>query len=387
MPLRTGVVGTGTVSRNNHLPAVARNPRTELVAVADADGDSAREAAFEYGARPYVDAESMLADEDLDWVHVATPVATHRELAGAAIEAGVPTTVQKPATVTLDELDELRSMADSGDVPVSVVHNWLYYPVMREARRRLRSGDLGRIRAVETTFAGEGPPDETYRGSWVFDLPGGEFEEGMPHPLYLTMAAGGPPRRLEDVTVDARRADEYDDDVAYDGLTLQYTADGGTLCSVTFLSGSSRNQVVRIHGEDGSLTVDLSSRTIREHAPDDGPYHFLNERLERNATDALTGVGGLVANLANRGKERLEEQFDRHLAESPDGHYALLDETAAALQRGSSLPTPLERSRWTVGIMERVREEVESGDSAGLAGSGESSDSSDSADPSATAGE
>lgn len=356
MALRTAVVGAGTVARNNHLPAVARNPRTRLVAVCDTDGERAREAGFEYAARPYVDAESMLDVEDPGWVHVATPAGTHRELAGAAIEAGIPTTVQKPATATLGELDDLLALADDRGVPVSVVHNWLYYPLVREARRRVRRGDLGRIRAVETTFAGEGRPDETYRGTWVFDLPGGEFEEGLAHPLYLTLAFGGDPPGLDAVDVRTRLAGDYDRDVAYDGVSVQYTATNGALCSATVLSGSARNQVLRVHGEDGALAVDLASRRLREHDPERGPYHFFAERLKRNVADLRASVAAPVRNLALGGKERFAEGFDVHLSDDPDGHYCLFEAAARALQHGRQPPVPLERSRWTVGVVERVRE-------------------------------
>lgn len=355
MPLRTGVIGTGTVAQNNHLPALTRNPRTQLTAVCDTDGDRARDAGFEYGARPYVDVDSLVATEELDWVHIATPVGTHRELAAVTIEAGIPTTIQKPATRTLEELDELQSLADHSDVPVSVVHNWLYYPVIREVRRRVHTGEIGRIRAVETTFAGEGDPNETYRGSWVFDLPGGEFEEGMPHPLYLTLALGGDPRNPAAVDIRTRCAGDYDGGFTYDGVTLQYESNVGALCSIVFLSGAARTQELRVHGENGALAVDLASRTIRSHAPDAGPYHFFRERLTRNRNDIETDLVGLATNLALRVKERCEEALDWHLEDSPDGHYFLLNQAARALQQSRRPPVPLARSRWPIAFMERVR--------------------------------
>lgn len=355
MPLQTGVVGLGTVARNHHLSAVARNPRTRLAAVCDADGSRARAVGDEYGSRAYTDAREMLEDEALDWVHVATPVGTHREIAGMAVEAGVPTTLQKPATVTVVELDELLALSDRHSVPVSVVHNWLYYPVMREARRRVRRGDVGRIRAVETTFAGEGAPDETDRGSWVFDLPGGEFEEGMPHPLYLTVAVGGEPRSADAVDVRTRRADAYDADVAYDGVGIQYESDDGALCAVTFLSASSRCHEVRIHGADGALVVDVDAQTVRYHDPTAGPYHVLRERLERNADAVRVGLSGLLTNLSTEARSLVEDRLEWHLDDSASGHYYLLDRTARALEAGRQPPVPLERSRWPIELMERVR--------------------------------
>lgn len=359
MALETGVVGAGIVAENNHLPAISRNPRTDLAAVCDTDEGRARTAAAEYGARAYTGIGGMLAGEDLDWVHVATPVQTHADLATEAIEAGVPVLLQKPVAVTLEEVEELMATADEAGVPVSVVHNWLYYPIMREVRERIAAGELGGIRAVETTVTGEGRPDETYRGSWVLDLPGGDLEEGLPHPLYLALATGGFPRSEREVNVLARSADEYDGEVAYDGTQIQYVGEGDTLCSITFLSGSARNSSVRIYGERGSLFVDIPSMTVEAHGDEEGPYHFFNERVSRNVIGSKSALVGLARNLAKRGKARIEDELDRHTETSTDGHYYLINEAAKALERGEQPPVAPEHSYWTLALIERVREAAE----------------------------
>lgn len=100
MTLETAIVGTGIVASNNHLPAVSRNPRTSLAAICDVDADRAGEAAVEQGARSYTDVGQMLSAESLDWVHVTTRVQTHHEIGRQVLEAGIPTLLQKPATVT-----------------------------------------------------------------------------------------------------------------------------------------------------------------------------------------------------------------------------------------------------------------------------------------------
>ncbi|WP_435179286.1 Gfo/Idh/MocA family protein [Halorussus sp. AFM4] len=357
MVLRTAVVGAGIVSENNHLPAVSRNPRTRLVAVCDRDESALRGAVGEYGGRAYTDAEAMLDGKALDWVHVATPVQSHRELAGAAIERGVPVTVQKPATTTREELDDLRELARDNGVPVSVVHNWLFYPVIRELRRRLAAGEFGEVRAVEATFTGEGRPDDTYRGEWVYDLPGGDVEEGMPHPLYLTLALGGVPRDADAVDVRTRTVREYDG-FDYDGTALQWVTGEDVLCSVTFVGGSAPNEQIRVYGTEQSATVDISTNTIDAHDADEGPFHLLGEQLGRSATTAGNVARGAADTLREYGLDRVEERFDRHREESVDGHYYLFDEAAKALERGEQPPVPLAHSKWVLELMEQVREDA-----------------------------
>ncbi|WP_101297915.1 Gfo/Idh/MocA family protein [Halegenticoccus soli] len=358
MTLRTGIVGAGIVSENNHLPAVDRNPRTELVGVCDLDADRARDAADEYGTEAYTDPDALLA-AGLDWVHVATPVGTHFDLASAAVEAGVPVTVQKPATTTLDELERLAECSAERGVPVSVVHNWLCYPVVRKLRRRIAAGEFGEIRAVEAAFAGEGRPDETYRGDWVFDLPGGDLEEGLPHPLYLALALGGYPRDRSEIEVLARTADDYERDVAYDGTTLQYVGEGSTLCSISFLSASTPSHRISVHGTDGSATVDVPTTILDAHDADEGPYHLLSKRLERGLRTTESAVRGMVGAVEWHGRDTLEERFDRHAERSADGHYYLLNEVAKALERDRRSFESLERSRWVLTLMEEVRAAAE----------------------------
>lgn len=65
--------------------------------------------------------------------------------------------------MSVAELEWVRVAAADAGAPLSVVHNWLYYPVIRDfasASSWARSATRG---AVEVTVAGEGSPDETYR--------------------------------------------------------------------------------------------------------------------------------------------------------------------------------------------------------------------------------
>ncbi len=357
MVLRTAVVGAGIVSENNHLPTVTRNPRTELIAVCDRDEEALRDAVGEYGGRGYTDAETMFAEEDLDWVHIATPVQSHHVLATEAIEREIPVTVQKPATTTREELDDLRRLADDRNVPVSVVHNWLFYPVVRDLRRQIAADEFGEVRAVEATFSGEGRPDDTYRGEWVYDLPGGDVEEGMPHPLYLTLALGGVPRDEDNVDVQTRAVRDYEE-FDYDGTALQWTTDDDALCSVTFVGGSAPNNELSVHGTEQSVTVDIPTNTIDAHDADEGPFHLLSEQLGRSATTAGNVARGVVDTLREEAADRIEEQLDYHRENSVDGHYYLFNEAAMALDRGDQPPVPLAHSWWVLELMEQVREDA-----------------------------
>ena len=85
--IRVGVLGAGSWARFAHLPGYARDPRCEVVAIADPQADLAAEAAAEFGipstTTNHID---IIGRDDIDVVDVCTPSQTHFELAWAAAD-------------------------------------------------------------------------------------------------------------------------------------------------------------------------------------------------------------------------------------------------------------------------------------------------------------
>lgn len=353
MTLRTAVVGGGNVS-GVHLSGLDLNPRTELVAICDTDEDVATEWAAEYDIEAFVDLEELLADTDLDWVHVCTPVQTHLAVAKRIIEAGIPVQIEKPITETYEEFQELAAHADRHGVVVSEKHNHNFGPVMRAAVAKKRNGELGDVRGVDVIYTGSSRPDDPNRGAWSFDLPGGEFEEGIPHPVYMTLRAGGYPRSEGDVTATTALFDDYEKSFAYDGAQLQFVTDDDVLCTTKILGGTRPVRQVLIHGEDVSLTADLISQTLVEH---DRDYKSgAVGRALNNVDQVIDRVAGTVAN-ARAVLRRKRNDDDWDTLRLLNAHYYQNDAESRALEAGDpdAMPVPLAESRWTTYLMEEVR--------------------------------
>jgi predicted dehydrogenase len=351
MTLRTAVVGGGAVS-DIHLSGLAKNPDTELVAICDLDEQLAREKALDYGIVPYTDLAELLESEDLDWVHLCTPVATHLPLAELIIEAGVPVLIEKPVTDTAAEAERLSDLAEKHEVPVSIVRNHLFTSAMREAMAAVEDGSLGDIRAVEVTYTGNTWPDEPNRGDWTFDLPGGEFEEGIPHPIYLALGAGGYPSSTDAVQATTTRQRTYDQGFTYDGLTLQYPTSGGMLCGVTCLAGAIPQRTVDIHGEDASLVVDQVSGTVVRL---DRDYKASPLDRLRNDLDRAGGrLRGTAENVWGTVRARNDDSWETQRTRNP--HYYQFDQEAERLLNGDGPAVPVENGLWTLRLMEAVRE-------------------------------
>ncbi|MCR0984359.1 Gfo/Idh/MocA family protein [Roseomonas populi] len=116
MRLRLGILGAGHFGRFHALKA-AKGPRFEFIGLHDADPARAALVAGEAGC-PALSAEAVIAAADA--VIVAAPTAFHHGLARAALSAGKHVLVEKPIAATLEQADDLVSLARAKGVVLQV---------------------------------------------------------------------------------------------------------------------------------------------------------------------------------------------------------------------------------------------------------------------------
>lgn len=353
MTLSTAVIGAGTVS-DVHLSGLKKCPKTELVGVCDLDETRAREQADAYGTKAYTDVDRLIGAEDPDWIHVCTPVQTHLPVAKTVIEAGIPVLIEKPVAPDRETFEELVEFADAHGVRFSVVHNFTFGPSIRRVKSCIESGRLGSIRGVTLRYAGLSRPGDANRGEWAFDLSGGEFEEGLPHPLYVTLATGGHPRSADDVSVTTSLVDSYDRPFNYDNAQLQYVTDDGVLCSAVMLSGDTQERAIHVQGTDGCLTVDHTSHTIEFV---EGSYSGAVGPVMNTATRSTARVTDTARNVFRVAKRAMDED-DWEAARDINGHYYQFDAEAEALLTGGEPAISVDQIRWTTELLDLVRDEA-----------------------------
>lgn len=107
-----------------------------------------------YGSyREMIEKESHLpGSERIDFVSVATPNHTHFEIARAFAEAGFNVMCDKPMTFDLAQAEELARVVQKSKVVFGVTHNYTGYPLVRQAREMIRTGELGEINAVRSFY-------------------------------------------------------------------------------------------------------------------------------------------------------------------------------------------------------------------------------------------
>lgn len=107
--IRIGVVGIGHLG-NYHLQKYNKLPESEIVGIVDIVEERARSAAEEYGCEALYDHRGLIGK--VDAVSVAVPTVLHHKIAKDFLQSGIDVLLEKPITKTLEEADELVSIAD-----------------------------------------------------------------------------------------------------------------------------------------------------------------------------------------------------------------------------------------------------------------------------------
>jgi predicted dehydrogenase len=125
--LRVGVVGVGHLGQN-HARVLAAIPGVELVGVVDTRIEQARAVAERTGTEPLTDYRALL--DRVDAVSIAVPTAAHRVVAGAFLERGISTMIEKPLATTLADAEELVAQARARGAVLQVGHIERFNPAL-----------------------------------------------------------------------------------------------------------------------------------------------------------------------------------------------------------------------------------------------------------------
>jgi len=148
---RSGIIGAGFIGEV-HARAV-RAAGGVLAAVADRDAESAAAAATRLLAQRAVpSAEELVAADDVDVVHICTPNHLHAPLAERAMAAGKHVICEKPLSTDVDSARRLAGLAGAASVVTAVPFVYRFYPTVRDARGRVRRGDVGSLRLVHGSY-------------------------------------------------------------------------------------------------------------------------------------------------------------------------------------------------------------------------------------------
>lgn len=163
--LRMGLVGGGQgsfIGRVHSIAACLDNRATVVAGALSSNPERSKASAPDYDIAPeraYASYQEMFAKESqlpvgerIDFVSVTTPNHTHYEIAKAAVEAGFHVVCDKPMTFDLKQAEELATAVDKSNAVFALSHNYTGYPLVRQAREMILSGELGEIQAIRACY-------------------------------------------------------------------------------------------------------------------------------------------------------------------------------------------------------------------------------------------
>ena len=166
--MKIAVIGLGRMGQN-HTRVLKEMEGVELQAVCDQNGEAVAAVSSRFGVKGYESWREMLEREKLDAAIVAVPTRGHLEVGLGALAHGLDVLVEKPIATNLSEGHALVEAARSGKRRLAVGHVERFNPAVRELRRRMDAGDIGRVFQVHGQR--QGPfPDRIRDVGVVIDL-------------------------------------------------------------------------------------------------------------------------------------------------------------------------------------------------------------------------
>lgn len=269
--LNWGLVGGGEGSQigpAHRLGAQADGNFAFVAAALDADPDRGRDYARRLGIeadRAYGDWREMLdgergREDGVELVTVATPNSTHFEITKAFLEQGFHVLCEKPMTMTVEQGQEIVRVAEASDRICTVNYCYSAYPLVREMRNMVRTGQIGRVRLVVTNFShghhGDATDADNPRVRWRYDpaMAGvsGQFADCGIHALHMASFVVGD----EVETVSADFASTIPSRVLEDDAMVNFRMSGGTvgrLWTSSVAIGRQHGFDIQLFGETGGM--------------------------------------------------------------------------------------------------------------------------------------
>lgn len=147
--LKIGVVGCGGIANQKHFPALKANGElNEIIAFCDIVVERAEAACKEFGApgaKVYADYHELLANPEVEVVHVCTPNVSHSEITIAAFEAGKHVYCEKPMSHSPIEALKMVDAWKKSGMQFTVGYQNRFRPEVQNLHAACAGGDLGDI--------------------------------------------------------------------------------------------------------------------------------------------------------------------------------------------------------------------------------------------------
>lgn len=190
-----GILGAGKIARK-FAEDLAKVNGTNLFAVASRNKESARIFAQEYNAGHYYEGyETMLQNNSLDIVYIATPHPFHCEHTLLCIKYGKAVLCEKPFAMNLTEVETIVKAAREKNILVMEALWTAFLPHFQYTQDLLKEEKLGKVLKLEADFGFPANTDPSLR-LFNKELGGGSLLDIGIYPVFAALATLGIPESI-----------------------------------------------------------------------------------------------------------------------------------------------------------------------------------------------
>ena len=148
----SAIIGCGAI-HTRHFQGIKNIQNAHLYAVVDINKDRSEQYAHEYGCKSFVDYKEMLADENVDCVHICTPHFLHVPMAIDCLKAGKHVLMEKPLAISIHQAQQLEKICKESSSILGICFQNRYNDTSLKTKDILSQGLLGKVlgaRAIVT---------------------------------------------------------------------------------------------------------------------------------------------------------------------------------------------------------------------------------------------
>lgn len=147
--IRIGIIGCGGIAREKHLPALSTfKDLCDITAFCDTEEEKAIALRTKFGyskAEIFTDYHDLLANRDIDVVHVCTPNVSHSAITVDAFGAGKHVLCEKPMAVTTADAETMMEAWKKSGKKFTIGYQNRFRPEVQMLKKCCIAGDLGDI--------------------------------------------------------------------------------------------------------------------------------------------------------------------------------------------------------------------------------------------------
>jgi predicted dehydrogenase len=251
------VIGLGRIA-SHFMPGTRLTTNSQITGLVSGHRDKADRIAAEYGVPQssiynYDNFDEIASNKTIDAVYVALPNSMHAEYTIRAAKAGKHVLCEKPMATSVADCEAMIAACKAANVKLMIAYRCHYEPTNLRAIQLIRSGAIGQVQAIESSFGFNIAP-----GEWRLNkkLAGGGplFDVGIYSLNACRYLTGEEPDHIaafSSVIDHDGRFNEVEENV---GWTMKFPSGIVASCSTTY--GAPMDGFFRVHGAKGWIEVD-----------------------------------------------------------------------------------------------------------------------------------